>query len=79
MKKLYASIALIGALGLLSSCSQNCNCEVYVDSYTYQALNGFQLTSSTLVAQDTCVDAGVLDSTTIGGGAYATVVRGECP
>lgn len=79
MKKIYASLALIASLALLSSCSQNCDCDVYVDAYTYQALSGFQLTTSTLAVEDTCVDPGTLDSTLIGGGAYLTIVRGECP
>lgn len=69
------------ALFVTSCGSQNCDCDLYVDQYVEDALNPgtYNMTSSTLAVQDTCVDAGIQDSVTTAGGAYLVVTRAECP
>ena len=66
----------------LASCGNAfCDCDVYEDDYTWDGFQ-YQLDNSTLTVEDTCVDPGVLDSATAGGGAtpsYLTVTRAECP
>lgn len=66
----------------LASCGNAfCDCDVYEDDYTWDGFQ-YQLDNSALTVEDTCVDPGVLDSTTAGGGAtpsYLTVTRAECP
>lgn len=77
MKK-FALFAFVGGL-LLASCSQTCDCDYIVDNYTNSALNGYELTSSVTAAEDTCLDAGIIDSAYTGNGAYLAVSRVECP
>jgi hypothetical protein len=77
MKKI-ALFAFVSGL-FLASCSGSCDCDYIVDNYTNTALNGYQLSSSTTVVEDTCLTAGVIDSTISGGGAFLTISRVECP
>jgi len=70
--------AFLSAL-FLASCSGSCDCDYIVDYYTQTALSGYQLDGSTIVAEDTCLSAGVIDTTYTGGGAYMAVRRVECP
>jgi hypothetical protein len=76
MKKL----AIIFGIGLgLTSCGNAfCDCDMYTDSYTWDGF-AYQLNNSALTASDTCLDAGVIDSTTSGAGAYLSVRRVQCP
>ena len=74
---------LLAGFGLLlASCGNAfCDCDVYEDDYTWDGFQ-YQLDNSSLTVEDTCVSAGILDSTTAGGGAtpsYLTVTRAECP
>jgi uncharacterized lipoprotein YajG len=76
MKKLL----LIAVAGFaLASCSTTCDCDLMQDSYTFDALNGWQPSATTTLATDTCLSAGVIDSVTTGGGAFLNVTRVECP
>ena len=77
MKKI-ALFAFASGL-FLASCGGNCDCDYIEDNYTSTALNGYQLGGSTTVAEDTCLSAGVVDTTYSGGGAYMVVGRVECP
>ncbi len=77
MKKI-ALFAFVSGL-FLASCSGSCDCDYIEDNYTNTALNGYQLDGSTTVAEDTCLSAGVVDTTYSGGGAYMVVGRVECP
>ena len=77
MKKI-ALFAFVGGL-FLASCSRSCDCDYIVDHYTSTALNGYQLDNSTTVAEDTCLSAGIVDTTYSGGGAFMAVGRVECP
>ena len=60
---------LLAGFGLLlASCGNAfCDCDVYEDDYTWDGFQ-YQLDNSALTVEDTCVDPGVLDSTTAGGG-----------
>ena len=74
---------LLAGFGLLlASCGNAfCDCDVYEDDYTWDGFD-YQLNSSAMTVEDTCVDPGVLDSTTAGGGStpsYLTVTRAESP
>ena len=74
---------LISGVGFaLVSCGNAfCDCDVYEYDYSWDGFQ-YQLNSSALTVEDTCVDPGVLDSTTAGGGntpSYLTVTRAECP
>jgi len=76
MKKLL----LIAVAGFgLASCSTNCDCDLMQDNYTWDALNGWQPSTTTTLATDTCLPAGVIDSVETGGGAFLNVTRVECP
>jgi len=79
MKK---ALLILGVGVALASCGNAfCDCDVYEDDYTWDGFQ-YQLDNSTLTVEDTCVSAGILDSTTAGGGAtpsYLTVTRAECP
>lgn len=79
MKK---ALLFLGVGFALASCGNAfCDCDVYQDDYTWDGFQ-YQLDNSSLTAEDTCVSAGILDSTTAGGGAtpsYLTVTRAECP
>lgn len=76
MKK---TLLLLAAGFTLAACSDlNCDCDVIVDSYTWNGFS-YDLTNTTTTVQDTCLPAGVLDSTATGGGAFANVTRVECP
>ena len=76
MKKLL----LLAGFGLmLASCGNAfCDCDLYEDDYTWDGFD-YQLNSSTMTAEDTCLDAGIVDSTSSGAGAYLKVLRVECP
>ncbi|MEY2963859.1 MAG: hypothetical protein RL754_1120 [Bacteroidota bacterium] len=74
MKKLL----LLSAVGLgMASCG-TCDCEVHQDLYTWNAFE-YELTATNTIGTDTCLTAGVIDSTETGGGAYLTVTRVVCP
>jgi len=79
MKK---ALLILGVGFTLASCGNAfCDCDVYEDDYTWDGFQ-YQLDNSALTVEDTCVDPGVLDSATAGGGAtpsYLTVTRAECP
>lgn len=76
MKKLL----LIAVAGLaLASCGTTCDCDLMQDSYTFDAINGWQPSTTTTLATDTCLPAGVIDSVTTGAGAFLNVTRVECP
>lgn len=79
MKK---ALLILGVGVALASCRNAfCDCDVYEDDYSWDGFQ-YQLDNSALTAEDTCVDPGVLDSATAGGGAtpsYLTVTRAECP
>ncbi|HCP40388.1 MAG TPA: hypothetical protein DIT65_01230 [Cryomorphaceae bacterium] len=77
MKKI-ALFAFASGL-FLASCTRTCDCDLILDNYTNTALGGWVLDYSTTVAQDTCLDAGIIDSTVSGGNAYLMVRRVECP
>ena len=56
-----------------------CDCDYLVDSYT-SSPDGYVLNSSATIAEDTCLNAGVIDTSLSGGrGVFMTVVRVECP
>ena len=76
MKKLL----LLAGFGLmLASCGNAfCDCDLYEDDYTWDGFD-YQLNSSTMTAEDTCLDAGIVDSTISGASAYLKVLRVECP
>ena len=76
MKKLLF-LAFAGGL-LFTSCTGTCDCDLIEDSYTWNAFE-WELDGSTTVAMDTCLDAGVIDSTITGGNAFMKVRRVECP
>lgn len=71
---------LLAGFGLLlASCGNAfCDCDVYEDDYTWDGFD-YQLNSSALTVEDTCLDAGIVDSTISGAGAYLKVLRVECP
>ncbi|MDA8571503.1 MAG: hypothetical protein ACO3JZ_04385 [Schleiferiaceae bacterium] len=77
MKKI-ALFAFTSAL-FLASCTGTCDCDYLVDSYTSTPVDGYVLNSSATIAEDTCLDAGVIDTSYSGGGAFMTVARVECP
>ena len=48
---------------LLASCGNAfCDCDLYEDNYTWDGFD-YQLNSSTMTVEDTCLDAGIVDST----------------
>lgn len=75
MKKLL--LIAVAAMGL-AACNTTCDCEVRQDLYTWNAFE-YEFTSTTTVGTDTCLAAGVLDSTVTGGGAFSTVTYVVCP
>jgi len=79
MKK---ALLFLGLGIALTSCGNAfCDCDLYEDDYTWDGF-AYQLDASNLVVEDTCLDAGILDSATAGGGStpsYLTVSRVECP
>ena len=77
MKKI-ALIAFTSTL-FLASCTGTCDCDYLVDSYTSTPVDGYVLNSSSILAEDTCLNAGVIDTSYSGGGVFMTVVRVECP
>ena len=77
MKKI-ALFAFVSGL-FLASCSGSCDCDLIEDNYTNTALGGWVMDNSNTVAEDTCLSAGVIDTTYSGGNAYMKVRRVECP
>ena len=76
MKK---ALLILGVGFALASCGNAfCDCDVYEDDYTWDGFD-YQLNSSAMTVEDTCLDAGIVDSTITGAGAYLKVLRVECP
>jgi hypothetical protein len=62
MKK---ALLFLGLGIALTSCGNAfCDCDLYEDDYTWDGF-AYQLDASNLVAEDTCLDAGILDSATV--------------
>lgn len=77
MKKM---VLFLSVAGLLVSCgTSSCDCDLIHDNYTNTALTGWSLESSMTVVEDTCLDAGIIDTTYNGGNAYMQVSRVHCP
>lgn len=72
-------LVLAGFGLLLASCGNAfCDCDLYEDNYTWDGFD-YQLNSSAMTVEDTCLDAGIVDSTLTGAEAYLKVLRVECP
>jgi len=52
---------------------------IFMKMITLGTAFDYQLNSSAMTAEDTCLDAGIVDSTISGAGAYLKVLRVECP